>query len=86
MRDDSIMSYLIALYVFYHGNNLAVFGITKGAREEDLNNRGTKRPEEIDPTLVDPTLIEGVKKNINQKKKSESIRRDYLLKKLSKIR
>ena len=61
-HDDSIMSYLIALYVFYHGNNLAVFGITKGAREEDLDNRGTKRPEEIDPTLVDPTLIEGVKK------------------------
>ena len=53
---------MIALYVFYHGNNLAVFGITKGAREEDLNNRGTKRPDEIDPTLVDPTLIEGVKK------------------------
>ena len=61
-HDDSIMSYLIALYVFYHGNNLAVFGITKGAREEDLDNRGTKRPDEIDPTLVDPTLIEGVKK------------------------
>ena len=41
------MSYLIALYVYYHGNNLAVFGITKGARDEDLNNRGTNRPEEI---------------------------------------
>lgn len=61
-HDDSIMSYLIALYVYYHGNNLAVFGITKGAREEDLNNHGMKRPEEIDPTLVDPALIEGVKK------------------------
>ena len=56
------MSYLIALYVYYHGDNLALFGITKGARDEDLNNGGLKRPEEIDPTLVDPNLIEGVKK------------------------
>ena len=60
--DDSIMSYLIALYVYYHGNNLAVFGITKGAREEELNNKGLKRPDEIDPTLVDPRLIAQVKK------------------------
>lgn len=29
-HDDSIMSYLIALYVFYYGNNLEVFGINKG--------------------------------------------------------
>lgn len=61
-HDDSIMSYLIALYVYYHGNNLAVFGITKGAREEELNNKGLKRPDEIDPTLVDPRLIAQVKK------------------------
>ena len=51
------MSYLIALYVYYHGNNLAVFGITKGARDEDLNNKGLKRPEEINPDLVDQQLI-----------------------------
>ena len=51
------MSYLIALYVYYHGNNLAVFGITKGARDEDLNNSGMKRPEEIDPNLVPQDLI-----------------------------
>lgn len=25
-HDDSIMSYLIALYIYYHGNNLAAFG------------------------------------------------------------
>ena len=51
------MSYLIALYVYYHGNNLAVFGITKGARDEDLDNKGLKRPEEINPDLVDQQLI-----------------------------
>ena len=61
-HDDSIMSYLIALYVYYHGDNLAAFGIEKGARDEDLNNDGLKRPEEIDPALVDPTLIEYAKK------------------------
>lgn len=29
-HDDSIMSYLIALYVYYHGTNLKRFGITPG--------------------------------------------------------
>lgn len=70
-HDDSIMSYLIALYIYYHGNNLAVFGIIKGARDEELTNKGTKRPEEIDPTLVDPSLIEGVKRQEAQKKEIE---------------
>lgn len=52
------MSYLIALYVYYHGNNLAVFGVTKGARDEDLDNSGLKRPSEINPDLVPQELIE----------------------------
>ena len=52
------MSYLIALYVYYHGNNLAVFGVTKGARDEDLDNSGLKRPTEINPDLVPQQLIE----------------------------
>lgn len=56
-HDDSIMSYLIGMYVYYHGNNLTLFGITKGARDEDLNNQGIKRPEEINPELVSPELI-----------------------------
>ena len=62
VHDDSIMSYLIALYVYYHGNNLSVFGITKGARDEDLNNKGLKLPEEINPEYVNPTLILDVQK------------------------
>lgn len=62
VHDDSIMSYLIALYIFYHGNNLIVFGIHKGAKVEDLDNSGLKRPEEIDPTLVDPKLIAAAKR------------------------
>lgn len=61
-HDDSIMSYLITLYVYYHGDNLGMFGITRGARDEDLDNTGLKRPDEIDPSLVDPALIAAAKK------------------------
>ena len=55
------MSYLIALYVYYHGNNLSVFGVTKGIRDEDANNKGLKRPDEVDPNLVPPDLINAAK-------------------------
>lgn len=61
------MSYLIALYVYYHGNNLPVFGIIKGEKAEDVKNEGMKRPEEIDTSLVDPALVESVKKQEIQK-------------------
>ena len=56
------MSYLIALYVFYHGNNLISFGIVKGMKATDPQNRGMKRSEEIDPTMVNPDLIKEVQK------------------------
>lgn len=39
-HDDSIMSYLIALYVYYHGNNLQAFGFVKGAKEIENQNKG----------------------------------------------
>lgn len=70
-HDDSIMSYLIALYVYYHGNNLAMFGVIKGAQIEDLDNGGMKRPEEINPELVDKKLIEGAKKQEMKEKMTE---------------
>lgn len=57
-HDDSVMSYLIAMYVRYHGNNLELFGVNIGATAEELNNKGLKRPEEIDTTLVDKGLVE----------------------------
>ena len=60
-HDDSIMSYLIALYVYYHGNNLSVFGVNKGMKDEDANNKGLKRPDEIDPNLVPQDLINAAK-------------------------
>ena len=56
------MSYLIALYVYYHGNNLISFGIVKGMQSTDPQNKGLKRTEEIDPTLVSPELIQEVQK------------------------
>jgi hypothetical protein len=56
------MSYLIALYVYYHGNNLISFGIVKGMQSTDPQNKGMKRSEEIDPTLVNPELIQSVQK------------------------
>ena len=65
-HDDSVMSYLMCLYVYYHGNNLPVFGIIKGKLNEDEQNKGLKHASEIDPSLVDPRLIESVKKQEQQ--------------------
>lgn len=67
------MSYLIALYVYYHGNNLAVFGVTKGAREEDLNNTGIKHPEEINPDLVSRDLIQAAIEQEEKEKQTKQI-------------
>lgn len=39
-HDDSIMSYLIAMYVYYHGNNLPFFGFVKGSKEIENQNQG----------------------------------------------
>ena len=39
-HDDCIMSYLIAMYVFYHGNNLPAFGFIKGSQEIENQNEG----------------------------------------------
>ena len=33
MHDDNIMSYLIGMYIFYHGNNLPMFGFIRGSEE-----------------------------------------------------
>ena len=63
-HDDSIMSYLIAMYVYFHGDNLATFGITRGLTEPEELNKGLKRPEAIDSELVDKKLIEGAKKQL----------------------
>ena len=71
-HDDSIMSYLIALYVYYHGNNLALFGIEKGARDEDLNNSGLKTDLYIDNRL-DAELVQNLKETIAKEEATETI-------------
>ena len=52
-HDDSIMSYLIAMYVFYHGNNLPMFGFVKGSQEIKDQNTGMTRPEDLNSSLLD---------------------------------
>lgn len=46
-HDDSVMSYLICLYVYYHGNNLGRFGFEKGSQEIANQNQGTYRPTDV---------------------------------------
>ena len=60
-HDDSIMSYLIAMYVFYHGNNLEVFGITKYDPTESLTTNLKKRADEYDQNLINKEALQAVK-------------------------
>ena len=56
-HDDSIMSYLMGLYVYYHGNNLPLFGFIKGSKDiENQNTKGTLNADDfryIEPELYD---------------------------------
>lgn len=81
-HDDSVMSYLIALYVYYHGNNLVAFGIVKGLRDEEITNKGLKRADEINPALVDQSLINQVKQQeeFEMQKTYEDIMREAIKK------
>lgn len=70
-HDDSIMSYLIGMYVWYHGNNLAAFGIIKGSREIENQNQGLKRTvEDIENMDILPA------DTIATMKKQEQVRKD----------
>lgn len=78
-HDDSIMSYLIALYVYYHGNNLEVFGIRRGMMENEPENRGMKHPEEINPDLVPQELIQDVIKQEEKEQMTDRMNWDNLM-------
>lgn len=61
-HDDCIMSYLIALYVYYHGNNLHRFGYSRGDKlvSEEERNKGltyeeliNELPEEVKEMFSD---------------------------------
>ena len=65
-HDDSIMSYLIALYVYYHGNNLPLFGFVPGLRDEEIKHEGTRRRvTEADKTKLNPELVDAMIKQQN---------------------
>lgn len=83
-HDDSIMSYLIGMYVWYHGNNLAAFSIIKGAKEIENQNRGLKRTvEDIENMDILPAdTIATMKKQEQVRKENdyEKIMREALIK------
>lgn len=58
MHDDSIMSYLIGLYVLYHGNNLELFGYEPGKDEPEKRNQGieTYDAERLSKILPTPLV------------------------------
>ena len=72
-HDDSIMSYLIALYVFYHGNNLEAFGFTPGSKDIENKNMGIHRDTEEALSELLPQSV------ITQMKHEEEVRKalDY---------
>lgn len=47
-HDDSLMSYLIGLYVYYHGKNLSKFGFVRGLPSEKEMNKGLSYAEEYE--------------------------------------
>lgn len=78
------MSYLIGMYVWYHGNNLTAFGIVKGSREIENQNQGLKRTvEDIENMDILPAdTIATMKKQEHVRKENdyEKIMREALIK------
>lgn len=83
-HDDSIMSYLIGMYVWYHGNNLSMWGIVKGAKEIENQNKGLHRSvEDIENMDILPAdTIATMKKQEKVRKENdyEQIMREALIK------
>ena len=68
-HDDSIMSYLIALYVFYHGNNLAAFGYVPGEEIIGERNRGLHSYSEQELKEVLPSdLVDAIQEQEKHRK------------------
>lgn len=73
-HDDSIMSYLIAMYVFYHGNNLPMFGFIKGSEEIENQNEGIKHEEfEIRAkSVLPPDMVQAISRNLQYEEASDN--------------
>jgi hypothetical protein len=88
-NDDSIMSYLIFLYVLYYGNNLERYGFVRGhAPSEDDRNRGLfneyedyeSLPDEIKQNIIVPqpdrdSSFESAQEIFNEKMRMDIIDR-----------
>lgn len=65
------MSYLIGMYVWYHGNNLSMWGIVKGAKEIENQNQGLHRSvEDIENSGILPA------ETIQAMKRQEKVRKE----------
>jgi hypothetical protein len=60
-HDDSIMSYLVAMYVFYHGNNLASFGFIKGQKLDETTKRPEMTIDDLDPGVLPEWEVQKLK-------------------------
>lgn len=47
-HDDSVMSYLIALFVMYHGDNKEMFGIVAGMADVEISEEAKREQKEAD--------------------------------------
>ena len=65
-HDDNVMSYLIALYVFYHGDNLASFGVYKDEIDES-------KPMEHEDINIDDLLPPDVAGALKKEKEFETL-------------
>ena len=61
------MSYLIALYVYYHGDNLPMFGFVKGSQEIKNQNQGLTRPEDVDLRNLPESVVGDLKQTLSKK-------------------
>ena len=68
-HDDSVMSYLIAMYVYYYGNNLEAFGFSKAdVIYQDELNSGMIRPEDVDLSSLPDSVAGFVEAEIERNK------------------
>lgn len=68
-HDDSIMSYLIAMYVLFNGNNLLYFGLNRHDKDIDMSNSGMKRIDDYDVSLLPEDIVKTLREREEQEKK-----------------
>ena len=65
-HDDSIMSFLMCLYLYYYGNNLTRYGFTRGGLpDEEEQNKGMNYGEIINELSENDKMFFGIDSNDN---------------------